>query len=93
MKGLFRLGQNLTALICACFQVDMMAALRLARIAVFNPIGGFQRVVGPAHITLGFCRFSLRNSHGTRPLLLSNQYYSAGYTGFARQNAREILLK
>lgn len=54
---------NLLAAIHPCFQVDVVAALRFARIAVLNPVCCRQGMVGPAHVALGRAGFLLWYCH------------------------------
>ena len=66
-KGLCLAFNNLLALIHACFQVNVVAALGFTSILIFNPTFNAKRVVRTAHIALGFTGFSLWYSHNYYP--------------------------
>jgi hypothetical protein len=55
---------NLTAFVCAGFQVNMVTTHWLACALVFNPSAQRNRIVGAAHIALGFGCLSLWYGHG-----------------------------
>jgi hypothetical protein len=66
---------DLLALIHAGFQADMVRTDHFARVLVFNDGGGFQRVVGTAHIASRLRCLSFWNSHGFILFLKFNQVH------------------
>jgi hypothetical protein len=64
--------QNLTALIGTAFQIDMVGTYRLARLGILDPVGGFDTIMGPAHVALGLGGFSLRDCHGLVPYSINS---------------------
>ena len=61
---------HLSAAVHPRFQIDVMRAVKFTGLFVFDI--GFRRqsIMGAAHATLGRCRLTLGDSHGSDPYLL-----------------------
>ena len=64
LRLVFLRGQNLTALVHAGLQIDMVRALQFAGFLVFDKAVGAQGVMRATHVATGRGYFAFRNGHG-----------------------------